>query len=81
MKKLTDFGRDDHPADDPERSQLAWSVAIMDDCEGCDDIRVELTLEEIGRPGHGLVAHFAPATVKQLRQALTNALREVGEER
>ena len=81
MKKLTDYGRDDHPADDPERSQLAWAVAIMDDCEGCEDIRVELTLEEVGRPGQGLVAHLSPATARQLRQALTGALAEVGEDR
>jgi len=81
MKKLTDYGRDDHPADDPERTQLAWAVAVLDDCEECDDIRVELTLEEVGRPGQGLVAHLSAATARQLRQALTNALREVGEDR
>jgi hypothetical protein len=81
MKKLTDYGRDDHPADDPERSQLAWAVAIMDDCEGCEDIRVELTLEEVGRPGQGLVAHLSPATARQLRKALTGALGEIGEDR
>jgi hypothetical protein len=79
MKKLIDYGRDDHPGDDPERAQLAWTVAIMDDCDGCDDIRVELTLEDVGRPGQGLVAHLSPATTRQLRQALTGALREVGE--
>lgn len=80
MKKLADYGRDDHPADDPERAQLAWAVAIMDDCEGCDDLRVELTLEEVGRPGYGQVAHLAPATAKKLRAALTTALKELGED-
>jgi hypothetical protein len=81
MKKQIDYGRDDHPADDPERSQLAWAVAIFDDCEGCDDIRVELTLEEVGRPGYGMVAHLSPQTTRRLRKALTNALREVGEDK
>jgi len=80
VKKLADYGRDDHPAGDPERSQIAWSVVIFDDCDGCNDIRVELTLEEVGSPGAGLVAHLAPATARRLRAALTTALREAGED-
>ncbi|MBA2438008.1 MAG: hypothetical protein H0V52_06615, partial [Acidimicrobiia bacterium] len=52
----------------------------FDDCEGCGDIRVEVTLEEIGRPGTGLVAHLAPESARRLRRALTTALREVGED-
>ncbi|HVL28813.1 MAG TPA: hypothetical protein VM390_11740 [Acidimicrobiales bacterium] len=79
MKKLADYGRDDHPADDPERSQLAWAVAILDDCDACDDLRVELTLEEAGRPGTGLVAHLSPTTARRLRDALALGLRELGE--
>ena len=78
---MTDHGRDDHPDDDPEKSRLAWAVAIMDDCEGCDDLRVELTLEEMGKPGYGQVAHLSPATARQLRAALTTALKELGEDR
>lgn len=80
MRKLTDYGRDDHPEDDPERSQLAWAVAILDDCEMCEDLRVELTLEEVGRPGYGQVAHLAPDTARRLRSALAAALKELGEE-
>jgi hypothetical protein len=80
MKKLMEQGLDDHPAHDPERAQLAWAVAVMDDCEGCEDIRVEVTLEEVGRPGYGMVAHLAPTTVRRLRRALATALREVGED-
>ena len=80
MKKLSDYGRDDHPADDPERAQLAWAVAILDDCEECDDLRVELTLEEVGTAGYGQVAHLSPATARRLRNALTTALRELGED-
>jgi hypothetical protein len=79
VKKLADYGRDDHPADDPERSQLAWAVAILDDCDACDDLRVELTLEEAGRPGTGLVAHLSPTTARRLRDALALGLRELGE--
>ena len=79
MKKLTDYGLDDHPADDPERAQLAWAVAALDDCDVCGDLRVELTLEEAGRAGAGLVAHLAPAGARRLRGALGAALREMGE--
>jgi hypothetical protein len=79
VKKLADHGFDDHPPDDAERAQLAWAVAILDDCEACDDLRVELTLEEAGRPGTGLVAHFSPDGARRLRAALATALRELGE--
>ncbi len=79
MKKLADYGRDDHPGDDPERAQVAWAVTVLDDCDGCGDIRVELTVEELGSPGSGLVAHLAPATARRLRAALGTALKEVGE--
>lgn len=79
MKKLADYGTDDHPPDDPERAQAAWSVVLLDDCDGCADLRVELTLEEAGQPGRGVVAHLAPATARRLRAALATALREMGE--
>ena len=80
MKKLADYGSDDHPADDPERAQVAWAVAAFDDCDECADLRVELTVEEAGRPGTGLVAHLAPASARQLRAALATALKEMGEQ-
>ena len=79
MKKLADYGLDDHPAGDPERAQLAWAVAALDDCDECVDSRVELTVEEAGDPGAGLVGHLAPATARRLRAALATALREMGE--
>lgn len=79
MKKLADYGVDDHPAGDPERAQLAWAVALLDDCDECGDLRVELTVEEAGRPGSGLVGHLSPATARRLRAALATALRELGE--
>ena len=81
MKKLIDYGRDDHPDDaDSDKAQAAWSVAILDDCDGCDDLRVELVLEEVGRPGYGQVAHLAPASARLLCTALVKALKELGEE-
>ena len=79
MKKLADYGLDDHPAGDPERAQLAWAVAALDDCDECEDPRVELTVEEAGDPGAGLVGHLAPATARRLRAALAPALKEMGE--
>ena len=80
MKKLADYGTDDHPDDDPERAKVAWAVALLDDCEECDDLRVELTVEEAGRPGAGLVGHLSPETARRLRAALATALRELGED-
>jgi hypothetical protein len=80
VKKLADHGFDDHPPDDDEWPRLAWVVAVLDDCELCDGPRVELTVEEVGRPGAGLVGHLAPASARRLRAALALALREIGED-
>lgn len=79
MKKLADYGRDDHPRDDPERAQVSWAVAALDDCDECGEPRIELTVEEVGSPGAGIVGHLAPRTARQLRAALGSALREIGE--
>ena len=79
---------DDHPfrAEDmpPDWEELdlapvSWAVAISDDYEDAAP-RVVLTLEEVGRPGEGLVAHLPPALARRLRVALRDALREVGED-
>jgi hypothetical protein len=80
MKKLIDYGIDDHPADDPERVQITWIVAVLDDCGECEDPRVELTVEELDKKGTGLVAHLSPATARRMRSALATALREIGED-
>jgi predicted neutral ceramidase superfamily lipid hydrolase len=79
VKKLADYGLDDHPAGDPERAQAAWAVAAMDDCDECGDLRIELTVEEAGKHGAGIVAHLSPSTARRLRAALGQALRELGE--
>jgi hypothetical protein len=80
VKKSVDFGLDDHPDDDEERTRVAWAVAVVDDCEGCDDLRVEVTFEEVGRSATGLTTHLAPATARRLRAALGTALKEIGED-
>jgi len=79
VKQSIDYGIDDHPAGDDERARAAWAVAVLDDCDGCDDLRIELTLEEEGRPGTGIVAHLAPASTRRLAAALAAALKAIGE--
>ena len=79
MKQSVDFDLDDHPGD-AERAAASWAVSITDDCDECDDLRVEVTLEEQGQRGRGVTAHLSPAGARRLRAALTTALRELGEE-
>ena len=78
VKKLIDQGIDDHPADDEDKVPMAWTVAVLDDCYGCGDLRIELTLEEVGQAGYGQVAHLSPDGVRRLRGALDRALGELG---
>ena len=80
MKKLADYGIDDHPAGDPERARVSWTVVALDDCDECGDLRIELTIEEEGSPGAGLAGHLSPDSARRLRAAITTALREIGEE-
>jgi hypothetical protein len=77
---------DDHPAEPEElppgaddAALLSWAVAISDDYDDATP-RVVLTVEEVGRPGTGLVAHLGAEQVRRLRAALHDALREVGED-
>ena len=79
MKKSVDFGLDDHPDDDDDRPPAAWSVSVLDDCDACEDIRVELVLEEQGRAGAGVIAHLSPVSARRVRAALAAALRDLGE--
>ena len=67
MKQSVDFGHDDHPEDDPERPRAWWIVDVTDDCDGCQDLRVERA-----------TAHFNPETARRVRAAITSALREIG---
>lgn len=66
-------------ADEDELTAISWAVAISDDYDDAEP-RVVLTLEEVGRPGTGLVGHLNPAIARRLRVALRDALREVGED-
>jgi hypothetical protein len=52
-------------------------VAISDDYDDAEP-RVVLTVEEVGAPGTGLVAHLGPEHARRLRRALHDALREIG---
>ena len=74
MKKSIDFSLDT-TADDDERARVAWAVAVVDDCEGCDDLRIEVTLEDEGASGTGVTATWAAATARRLRAAGRRAKR------
>jgi hypothetical protein len=78
MKKSIDFALDDHP-DGDELPGTAWAVSIVDDCEGCADLRVEVNVEERGRNGEGITMHLAPASARRLAAAISAALKEIGE--
>jgi hypothetical protein len=69
----------DLPADDEDVTPLSWAVAISDDYDDAE-CRVVLTVEPIGAPGTGLVAHFGADHTRRLRGALHDALRELGED-
>jgi hypothetical protein len=80
VRRSIDDAVDDHPAEDDDRPPTSWAVGMSDDCEACADLRVVLTLEEVGRPGQGVVAHLRPSTARRLRGALAAALAELGED-
>jgi hypothetical protein len=80
VRRSIDDATDDHPIDDDDRPPSSWAVGMSDDCEGCNDLRVVLTVEEVGRAGEGVVAHLAPGTARRLRAAIAAALRELGED-
>ena len=65
-------------ADELDLQRVSWGVAISDDYDDADP-RVVLTVEEVGSPGTGIIAHLSPAIARRLRLALRDALREVGE--
>lgn len=77
---------DDHPAGahevppglEHDLAPVSWAVAVSDDYDDAAP-RVILTVEEVGRPGGGLVTHLSPAIARRLRRALGDALHEIGE--
>ena len=62
--------------DDP--TPVTWAIAISDDYDDAEP-RVQLTVEPLGQPGKGLVAHLAPNNARRLRKAIADALHEIGE--
>jgi hypothetical protein len=82
MRRTIDYLAPDVPplvdADGDELGNMSWVVAVSDDYED-EQVRVVLTVEEVGRAGYGLSAHLDPDSARRLRAALRNALREVGE--
>ena len=80
MRRSIDDARDGHPEGDVDQPPSSWMVALVDDCEACGDLRVALTLEEVGGAGAGIVAHLAPDGARRLRRAIGDALVEVGED-
>lgn len=80
VKKSIDFAFDDHPEDDDDKVRSYWAIAAIDDCDECADLRIELTIEEEGASGTGVVSHLSPATARRVRAALASALREIGED-
>jgi len=69
----------DLPPGDEDAQQLSWAVAISDDYDDAEP-RVVLTVELVGAPGEGLIAHLMPDHVRRLRLALRDAMREIGED-
>jgi hypothetical protein len=80
-RSIDDYPFDEHdlPPGAEDASRLSWAVAISDDYDDTEP-RVVLTVEEVGRPGTGLVAHLAPTHARRLRAALRDALREIGQD-
>ena len=75
------FDPDDYPPhyEEEELTPVGWAVAISDDY-GDARPRVILTVEELGRPGQGLVSHLTPEATRRLRVALRDGLAELGED-
>jgi hypothetical protein len=73
------FAEEDLPPGADDAARLSWAVAISDDYDDGEP-RVVVTVEEVGRPGEGLVFHLGSDHARRLRGALRDALREIGEE-
>ncbi|MFM7063311.1 MAG: hypothetical protein ACKO04_07435 [Actinomycetes bacterium] len=60
-------------------TSVSWAVGICDDYDDAG-LRVQLTVEELGAAGTGLVAHLDPDAARRLRLALRSALKELGQD-
>lgn len=74
------FDAADYPPqyEEDDLTPVSWAVSVSDDYEDTEP-RVVLTVEEVGRPGTGLVAHLSPEVARRLRVALRDGLREIGQ--
>jgi hypothetical protein len=72
------FEESDLPEGAEDAQRVSWAIAISDDYDDAEP-RVVLTVEEVGRPGEGLVAHLSADNARRLRGALHDALKEIGE--
>ena len=75
MRRSIDDAASPAQGDDPA---MSWAVALADDYDDAEP-RVVVTVEEVGAPGAGLVAHLDPDLARRLRGALRDALAEMGE--
>lgn len=62
-----------------DAAQLSWAIAVSDDYDDAEP-RVVLTVEEVGHPGEGLVAHLPADIARRMRGAIHDALREIGQD-
>ncbi len=67
------------PPGDEDATPVSWAIALCDDYDDATP-RVVLTMEDLGRPGTGLVAHLSADGARRLRGAIHDALREAGED-
>jgi len=79
MRRSIDDAPVPAPAADDDLTSVSWSVGICDDYDDAG-LRVQLTVEELGAAGTGLVAHLDPDAARRLRLALRSALKELGED-
>jgi len=62
-----------------DATEVSWAIAISDDYDDAEP-RVVMTVEEIGNPGAGYVAHLNAEHARRLRGAIHDALREIGQD-
>jgi hypothetical protein len=81
MRRSIDDDQIDVPPNDDadDLAPVNWAVSICDDYDDAE-VRVQLTVEEVGAAGTGLVAHLTPAQARRLRLALRSALKELGQD-
>ena len=68
------------PSDDADDlTAVNWALSVCDDYDDADP-RLQLTVEEVGAAGTGMVAHLDAGRARRLRLALATALKEIGQD-